>query len=69
MHNIGHSISTIINLSRKIQAVSADGQRNDEVYELATQLLLEAHHIRELTKDQTVDKTIKDIISKVTING
>jgi hypothetical protein len=64
MKNIGYSVSNIINLGRKIQSVAADGQQNAEVYELATQLLLEAVEIRELIKDEAADKTIKDIIAR-----
>jgi hypothetical protein len=63
MNNIGQSITTVNALARKIQAIAADGKRNAEVYELATQLILEAHMIRQLTQEKaTIERTIADIV-------
>jgi len=52
MINLGQPVTAINALARKIQALSADGKRNDEVYELATQLIIEAQHIREMTQQE-----------------
>jgi len=64
MNNLGQAIANILNLSRKIQSLSADGKHNAEVYELATQLILEAHHIRQATHNINAyaEKTIADIV-------
>lgn len=63
MQNLGHSVTTVNALARKLQAVSADGKNNAQVYELATQLILEAQLIRQLTQDRVrVEKTIADIV-------
>ena len=59
MHNI--------NLSRKIQSLSADGKNNAKVYELATHLILEGQRIREFTQERSkIELTIADIIENVT---
>lgn len=63
MTNLGQSITAVNALARKIQSASADGRRNAEVYELATQLIIEAQHIREMTQQRTnVEITIADIV-------
>lgn len=63
MHNLGYSVTAINNLARKIQAKSADGKHNAEVYELATQLILEAQAIRQMTHERSrVELTIADIV-------
>lgn len=63
MQNLGQSVATVNALARKIQTVSADSNRNAEVYELATQLILEAQLIRQFTQDRTrVERTIADIV-------
>lgn len=64
MNNLGQSVSNILNLSRKIQALSADGKHNAEVYELATQLILDAQAIRQATHKLNIyaEKTVADIV-------
>lgn len=64
MNNLGQAVTNILNLSRKIQSLSADGKHNAEVYELATQLILEAQEIRHATHKLNIyaEKTISDIV-------
>lgn len=67
MQNLGQCVTNIINLSRKIQSLSADGKNNAKVYELATQLILEGQRIREFTQERSkIELTIADIIENVT---
>lgn len=67
MHNLGQCVTNIINLSRKIQSLSANGKNNAKVYELATQLILEGQRIREFTQERSkIELTIADIIENVT---
>lgn len=66
--NTGEPIVAINNLARKIQTVGADGRRNAEVYELATELLIQAQHLRELTQERTkAEKTLADFIKRIKV--
>lgn len=63
MQNLGQSVATVNALARKLQAISADGKKNAQVYELATQLILEAQLIRQFSQDRTrFEVTIADIV-------
>ena len=67
--NTGEPIVAIGQLARKIQTVGADGRRNAEVYELATELLIHAQHLREMTQQRTkAEKTLADFVKRIKVN-
>lgn len=48
--NMAASLVAINNLNSKLQRISADGRRYKEMRELATQIMLECHVVRETTE-------------------
>jgi len=64
--NVGASVTAVINLSREMQGLAASGQKNQEVYELATNIMIECQRIRELTQSkQIAETTLQDIINRL----
>ena len=52
--NIGFHTARLNILTRKLnEAISSSFAEKSEVYLLITEIMLEANHIREITKDQT----------------
>jgi hypothetical protein len=49
-NNLAASLVQINKLNMKLQRISADGRRQDEMRELATQIMLECQTIREVTE-------------------
>jgi hypothetical protein len=47
--NLAQSLVAVNNLNSKLQRISADGTKAEEVHALATQILLECEVIREVT--------------------
>lgn len=47
--NLASSLVAVNNLNSKLQRISADGTKTEEVHALATQILLECEVIREVT--------------------
>ena len=47
--NLASSLVAVNNLNSKLQRISADGTKTEEIYAVATQILLECEVIREET--------------------
>lgn len=47
--NLAQSLVAVNNLNSKLQRISADGTKAEEVHDLATQILLECEVIRDVT--------------------
>lgn len=56
--NTGYYVSRLNLMVRNLQALSAGSGKEKEVYELATDIMLEANKIRELLQEKTNDKSI-----------
>lgn len=50
-------------LARKLQAASAHSANKQEIFDLATDIMLECQRIRDYTQDQPL--TLKDYINKI----
>jgi len=52
--NIGQHVSRLNNMTREMQKISADSFTPDEdIYKLATDIMLEANKIREITSERS----------------
>ena len=65
MNNIGNSVVQIGILSRKLQSVSARSGTDKEVYEIATNIMLECQHLKEMTQKKSSRMTLKDYIERL----
>lgn len=52
-------------LARKLQGASAKPNNAQEIYKLATDIMLECQRIREHTQESSQTKTLADYIKKV----
>lgn len=52
MDNLGFSINAINMGARKLQALSADCKQLKEMYEIATNIALEAQQVREMIQER-----------------
>jgi hypothetical protein len=50
-NNLAASLVEVNKLNMKLQRISADGRRQKEMRELATQIMLECQVIREVTEE------------------
>ena len=64
--NVGACVSAVINLAREMQGLAASGNNNLQVYENATNIMIECQRIRELTQSKSMaETTIQDIIDRL----
>ena len=64
--NVGACVSAVINLAREMQGLAASGNNNSQVYENATNIMIECQRIRELTQSKSMaETTIQDIIDRL----
>lgn len=69
MKNTGYSVVQIHSLARKLQTISAGNGNEKEMYRLATDIMLECQHLREMVQERSQPRTIMDYINRIVRNG
>jgi hypothetical protein len=58
MKNYGHNVVQIHAMGRKLQTISAANGNDKELYELATNIMMECQHLRNLIQDKPEPKKV-----------
>lgn len=68
MNNYGYSVVQIHSMARKLQAISAGNGNEKQIYEIATNIMLECQHLREMVQQKSEPRTIMDYIKRIVRN-